>query len=56
MVAHSQPPVRSSVSAIPVATLTLTEHVGHQVSVTGTLDDRTHVKVRSVKRVAASCS
>ena len=37
-------------------TLKLTEHVGRQVSVTGTLDDRTHVKVRSVKRVAASCS
>ena len=38
------------------STLKLKEHVGRQITVTGVRVDDDHLKARSVKRIAASCS
>jgi hypothetical protein len=38
------------------STLKLKDHVGHQVAVTGVQDDDVHMKARSLKHLASSCS
>jgi hypothetical protein len=38
------------------STLKLKDHVGHQVAVTGVRDDDDHMKARSLKHLAGSCS
>jgi hypothetical protein len=37
------------------SSVNLKDHVGHEVSVVGTRSDETHLKARSISRVATSC-
>jgi hypothetical protein len=39
-----------------VSALKLKDHVGQQVAVTGVRDDDDHMKARSLKHLAGSCS